>query len=61
MKALCDRGECIRAAVQCPTMLLAILKSPRTADAAQQLLEVHNVKITDEVRDKLLAKDLNKK
>ena len=61
VKELCDRDDCIRAAVQCPTMLLATLKSPRTADAALQLLEVHNVKITDEVRDKLLAKDLNKK
>ena len=60
MKALCDRGECIRAAVQCTTALLATLKRPKT-DAVLQLLEVHNVKTTDEVCDKLPAQDPNNK
>ena len=62
VKALCDRDECIRAAVQCTTALLATLKRPKT-DAVLQLLEVHNVNTTDEVcdSDKLPAKDPNNK
>ena len=60
VKALCDRDECIRAAVQCTTALLATLKRPKT-DAVLQLLEVHNVNTTDEVCDKLSAKDPNNK
>ena len=41
-------------------MLLVTLKTPRTADAALQLLEVHGAKITDEVRNVLIAKDVEK-
>ena len=36
-------------------------RTPKTADAALRLLEVHGAKITDEVRDGLLAKDPEKK
>ena len=46
--------------VQSPAMLLAALKTPKTTDAALQLLEVHGAKITDEVREGLLAKDPKK-
>ena len=60
VSALCARDEAIRAAVQSPAMLLAALKTPKTADAALQLLEVHGAKITDEVRDGLLDKDPKK-
>ena len=55
-KMLCH-DQAIRAAVQSPTMLMAALKTKKTADAALHLLQVHDVKITDEVRDALLAKD----
>ena len=56
VKMLCH-DQAIRAAVQSPTMLMAALKTKKTADAALHLLQVHDVKITDEVRDALLAKD----
>ena len=57
VKTLCNHDQAIRAAVQSPTTLMAALKTKKTADAALHLLQVHDVKITDEVRDALLAKD----